>query len=143
MAIRLQSFNFPEFFVRHQNFEGELMKLNTPGFVEDFAWEEEFAGTDAEGFTLVRFRSKNFPDRLLRHKDFRMVLEPDDRSSLFRKDSTFRRRRGLSGDPEAGWRSYESTNFPGHFIRHRNFHLFMDSKEPKLAADATFKRITV
>ncbi|MET9212549.1 MULTISPECIES: AbfB domain-containing protein [unclassified Nocardia] len=143
MAIRLQSFNFPKFFVRHQNFEGELMELNSPGFADDFAWEEEFLRKDGDGFSIVRFRSKNFPDKFLRHSDFRIVLTADDGSQLFRNDSSFRRRNGLSGDPEQGWRSYESVNFPGRFIRHRNFHVFVDDKAPKLAADATFKRVDV
>lgn len=62
---------------------------------------------------------------------------------LFHDDSTFRRRNGLTGDPDKGWRSYEALMFPGRFIRHRDFHVFMDNRAPKLAADATFKRVAI
>jgi len=35
--------------------------------------------------------------------------------------------------------SFESLNFPGHYLRHRDFHLFIDHESsPNLAADATF-----
>lgn len=141
--IKLQSFNFREFFVRHQNFEGELMKEDSPGFADDFIWDEKFVEKDGNGFDLVRLVSKNNPGMRLRHKNFRMVLERKEDSDQFRMDSTFRRKPGLTGSSLEDWVSYESINFGGHFIRHRDFHLFMDNKEPKLAADATFKRIEV
>lgn len=150
MAIRLQSFGYPDFFIRHQNFEAELMKLDSPGFKEDFLWEERFVGRDGD-FTLVRFESVNFPGHFLRHTDFRLVLQRVDYSDLskydlFTNDSTFRRRNGLSGDPERGWRSFEAINFKDHYIRHRNFHVFVESnaRNPDtFNSDATFERVDV
>ncbi|MBC3193249.1 AbfB domain-containing protein [Pseudonocardia sp. C8] len=144
MAVRLQSINFPDFFIRHQNFEAELMKPDSPGFAEDFLWEERFRGKDDAGFTLVRFESINRPNHFLRHTDFRLVLQRDENNELFKKDSTFRRRNGRAGDPEDGWRSFEASNFENRFIRHRNFHVFVESNEKNPStfnSDATFRRV--
>jgi hypothetical protein len=144
MSVNLQSFNFRDFFIRHQNFEAELMKFDSPGFKEDFAWDLVSRGQDADGFQLVSFQPVNFPTHFLRHKNFRLVLEHKDNTDQFRKDSTFRRQNGLTGDPEQGWRSFESVNFPDFFIRHRDFHIFLEKKDTSnLKADATFNRITI
>ena len=37
-----------------------------------------------------RFRSHNFPDRYIRHRDFKLMLEGDD-TPVFRGDATFHR----------------------------------------------------
>jgi hypothetical protein len=139
---RLKSYNLRDHFIRHQNFEAELMKLDSPGFENDFAWNIS-SWQDANGSILVRFEAvKPHEEHFLRHKNFRLVLERSDGSDLFRKDSTFRRKSGLIGDHEEGWRSYESTNLPGHFIRHRDFHLFITTNDSKIfRADATFMPI--
>lgn len=85
----------------------------------------------------------------LRHQDFRIkllefnpgLIPPDPRpetpeEKLLREDSTFKVVRGLA-DP-AGV-SFESVNFPGRFIRHRDFHLFLEPADSDLARrDATF-----
>lgn len=79
-----ESLNFPNHFIRHLNFQGELTTFG--GSIQDFA------------FSLVRrasgqvaLRSTNFRDRFLFHRDFRIWLEgpsgPGDQ--LFRQDSTF------------------------------------------------------
>jgi hypothetical protein len=90
------------------------------------------------GPDLVALRSKNFPDRFLRHRDFRIHLEraSDPNPQLFQQDTTFLRHRpGLAGDGI----SFESVNFRGRFLRHRDFHLFLEPQDsPNLAPDATF-----
>ncbi|MEJ3745253.1 AbfB domain-containing protein [Actinomycetes bacterium KLBMP 9797] len=146
MAIRLQSLNFLDLFIRHANFEAELMKLGSPGPVEDFAWNQVDRGRDNDGTVLVAFESVNLPGHFLRHRDFRLQLTRDDGSALFRKDSTFRRRNGLEGDPEQGWRSFEASNFRDHFIRHRDFHVYVEKGDKNPASfkrDATFKRVSI
>jgi hypothetical protein len=144
-AVRLQSFNLDQkFFIRHHNSEGEMSELGIPGPLEDFAWNVEDRGRDNDGVKLVAFRSENFPDRFLRHKNFRILLERDDASEQFRKDSTFRQLNGRRGAPEDGWRSFESTNFRDHFIAHIDFHVFIRPKDsPNLNSDATFKKVPV
>jgi hypothetical protein len=138
------SFNFPNFYIRHQNFQGELQKFDAGGPKEDFVFDEEYHDKDTDGVSLVRFRSTNYERYYLRNKDFRIYLEHDDGTDLFRQDSTFRRWAGLAADPEQGWRSYEASNsnLRGHFIRHRDFHIFMDDR-PNLKPDATFKKMGI
>ncbi|WP_306213731.1 AbfB domain-containing protein [Actinoplanes sp. RD1] len=72
---------------------------------------------------------------LLRHRDFRLRLDPVSARSdaLSRADATFVLRRGLA-DPECF--SLESVNYPGLFVRHRNFRILLT--RPDGAADATF-----
>jgi len=78
-------------------------------------------------------------DLRLRHRDFRVGLEMvgPGSSRSDRSDSTFVVRSGL-GDGRC--LSLESVNFPGRFVRHQNFRLYLHQRErtPLFAADATF-----
>jgi hypothetical protein len=78
-------------------------------------------------------------DLRLRHQDFRMRLTPIGSRSpaATRADATFVLRRGLA-DPLCV--SLESVNFPGYFMRHRNFAVLLQIRESSrlFAADATF-----
>jgi hypothetical protein len=75
----------------------------------------------------------------LRHQSFRMRLSPIGPASPApaRADATFVLRPGLA---DAGCVSLESVNFPGWFMRHRNFALLLQAREStrEFAADATF-----
>lgn len=54
--------------------------------------------------------------RYLRHYAYRIRLDPDDRSAVFRKDATFCPRSGST----AGSISLEAYNYPGRYLRHRD-----------------------
>jgi hypothetical protein len=75
----------------------------------------------------------------LRHQDFRLRLSAIGPRSPApaRADATFVLRRGLA---DARCVSLESVNFPGRFVRHRNFVAVLQPREPSrvFAADATF-----
>ncbi|MFI5937342.1 AbfB domain-containing protein [Actinoplanes sp. NPDC051494] len=75
---------------------------------------------------------------LLRHRDFRLRLDPvgDD---LSRADATFVLRRGLA---DSRCLSLEAVNYPGLFVRHQNFALVLrrPDRGATFAADATFCR---
>jgi hypothetical protein len=58
----------------------------------------------------------------LRHRDFRIHLDADDGSTLFKQDATFCPHPGLV----SGSVSFESYNYPGRYLRHRNFELWID-----------------
>ena len=64
------------------------------------------------------FRSWNFPNHYIRHRDnlgrIDKVVASD---KLGRKDGTFRIVPGLAGQ----CRSFESVNYPGHFLRHQDY----------------------
>jgi hypothetical protein len=131
--INLESLNFPDHFIRHSSFLGELNKMDN--LINDFAFT-----LVGRGSGRVSIQSVNFPDRLLRHRDFRIRLE--DRAApnpqLFDVDSTFFFEKGLA-DPEGV--SFRSVNIENHYLRHRDFHLFLEHRDSaNLAPDATFFR---
>jgi hypothetical protein len=84
----------------------------------------------------VSLESANYPGHYLRHQDYRLVLQRDDGSNLFRKDATFLvRQPALSaGNPNAV--SLASVNHPGHFIRHQQNRLWL--ARPDAGNTATF-----
>ncbi|MGA5298434.1 AbfB domain-containing protein [Nucisporomicrobium flavum] len=75
----------------------------------------------------------------VRHRDFLGRVDPITAASgaTARRDATFTVRAGLAG---RGCVSLESVNFPGRFLRHRDFviHLDVRQNDPLYAADATF-----
>jgi hypothetical protein len=148
--VSLQSANFQDRFIRHQNFLGELSPIQSDLDREDATfWIQDGAALE----TLVFIRSTNFPGHVLRHQDFRVKLHefnpplspppelggprpetPEEQ--LLREDASFFIVSGLA-DPAAF--SFRSFNFPDRFIRHRDFHLFVESADSELARqDATF-----
>jgi len=146
MSASLRSLNFPDRFIRHQNFLGEL----TPIVSELDKADATFSSiNDFRVGTVAQIRPSNFSTMCLRHQDFRIKLHefnppisgPNPRpetpeEQLLREDCTFTIRQGLA---DSAGVSFESINFPGRFIRHRDFHLFLEPADSDLARrDATF-----
>jgi len=83
------------------------------------------------------FRSWNYPDRYIRHRLSLGYIDPIVASDkLGRKDATFRFVPGLAGR----CRSFESVNYPGHFLRHQNYRLKLAKQTDTqlFKEDATF-----
>ncbi|MEV7227394.1 family 43 glycosylhydrolase [Polymorphospora sp. NPDC051019] len=89
-----------------------------------------------DGATPVRLRSHDLAANFVRHFAYRGRVEPNVTNLA---DSQFRIVTGLAG---AGSVSLESTNFPGHYLRHRNYeiHLERDDGSALFRADASFVR---
>ena len=131
--MQFRSFNFPDHFIRHRNFLGEISRKDAGGPADDF----NFVVVD-RGQGRVSLRSVNFRDRFLRHRDFVIRLEgpKDPRPDAFKLDSVFVREPGLAN--RSGF-SFRSVNFPDRYIRHRDFRLLLEPRNsPNLAPDATF-----
>ncbi|MET8147232.1 AbfB domain-containing protein [Actinoplanes sp. NPDC049668] len=60
--------------------------------------------------------------RYLRHSSFRLRMNPDEGTVLFRRDATFCPRAGFT----AGSIALESKNYPGFFVRHLGAELWID-----------------
>jgi len=90
----------------------------------------------SDGVTPYRFKSYNFPDRFIRHYDFRARVEANV-STL--ADSQFRIVTGLAG---TGTVSLESANYPGYYLRHKNFEVWVEKNDGStlFKNDATFYR---
>ncbi|MEV4708829.1 AbfB domain-containing protein [Actinoplanes sp. NPDC049316] len=75
----------------------------------------------------------------VRHRDFRARIDriAATSSSLDRADATFTVRAGLAG---SGCVSFESVNYPGSFLRHRDGGIRLEPRDgtARYAADATF-----
>ncbi|MDX3801358.1 sigma-70 family RNA polymerase sigma factor [Streptomyces sp. AK04-3B] len=77
---------------------------------------------------------KDATGRYLRHYTFRIRLDADDGSAIFRKDATFCPRSGST----AGSVSLESYNYPGRYLRHRDdLQLWLDPSEDTAAYRAS------
>jgi GH43 family beta-xylosidase len=89
-----------------------------------------------DGVTPVRLRSQNNSTRYIRHWSFRARIEANVNPL---PDSQFRIVNGLAG---GGSVSLESTNFPGYFLRHRNFEVWVERNDGSAAFrnDASFFR---
>ena len=90
----------------------------------------------ADGVSPVRLRSGTYPDRFVRHWDYRARVEANVTNLA---DSQFRIVTGLSG---SGTISLESTNFPGYYLRHKNFEVWVEKNDGSATfrADASFYR---
>jgi hypothetical protein len=147
--VSLFSINFSDRFIRHQNFLGELTQIQSDLDKSDATFEW-FNGAKFE--SPVNLRSVNFPAHVLRHQDFRIKLNeynpglipPNPRpetpeEKLLREDATFFLVEGLADATNPAAVSFRSLNFPDRFIRHRDFHLFLEPADSDLARhDATF-----
>ena len=133
-----QSANYPTYFIRHRNFEGELTVVN-PIDERDatFALLPGRYGNTSSA-PMVSLEALNFPGQFLRHRNFRIILTPLAGGTDV-SDSSFVLRPALnSGGPN--WISFESLNFPGYFLRHRNFKLYLERNDgsPLFKNDASF-----
>ena len=143
--VSFRSFNFPDRFIRHKNFLGELEPISSDLDKRDatFIFHPGLAFTGGGGGT-ASWESRNLPDHWLRHQNFRLVLNkrppagsPD--LALFEKDATFFIVPGLA---DGSRQSFRSVNVTNRLLRHRDFHLFLDEVDPERdidRKDATFQ----
>lgn len=129
---RLQSFNFPERYMRHANFDVRIDAGVSP--VADSQWRLVPGLADA---SAVSFESANFPGHFLRHYDYDLTLAQSDGSATFRADATFRRVAGLA---DATAVSFQSYNFPDRYLRHSSYLLRIDPVGN--TGDATFRLVS-
>jgi hypothetical protein len=141
-----RSINFPDRFIRHINFLGEF----TP--VESDLDKHDATFTIVPGLAdrqFISFKPINVAGQVLRHQDFRLKLSeepglfdpsvgPPPEWALLRADATFI----METDPnDATVVTFRSFNFPDRFIRHRDFHLFVEPiGSPFLMNDAIFRK---
>jgi hypothetical protein len=132
----IESYNVPGHFLRHRGFLGELTTVSSGLDKADatFRLVRGLANT-----SCVSFESSNFPGHYLRHQGFRLKLHPRSNEELYRNDATFCIRSGIQPGVGSPWVSFESYNFPGYYIRHRDFHFYIENAGGPFRADATFR----
>ncbi|WP_066365819.1 glycoside hydrolase family 43 protein [Herbidospora mongoliensis] len=134
--VRLKSYNFPDYFVRHANLAGRIDPYPFDPH-QDQLWRMVPGLADSAG---VSFESVNRPGNFLRHWDYVMRLDPNDGTATFRADATFYRVAGLA---DGNWSSFRSYNFPDRHLRHYAYLLRIDPVNASSSAvdrqDATFR----
>jgi hypothetical protein len=139
--VALQSFNYPDHFIRHRNFLGEVTVIGTEMDRKDATFrivpglaEQNYPSLQGEYISL---QSVNYPGYYLRHQDTVVKLHKYSEDDLFKKDATFRLIPGLADRTRS---SLESLNYPGFHIRHKNFKLYLEKGDGDLfRKDATFQ----
>lgn len=130
-AKRLQSFNFPDRYVRHADFDVRIDQ-NITGPDAQFRLRPGLAGSGT-----VSFESVNYRGYFLRHANNDFQLVRNDGTAQFAADATFRQVAGLA-DPT--WSSFQSYNFPDRYIRHYAYQLRLDPITNATGrGDATFR----
>lgn len=144
--ISLESKNMPGYFMRHKNGEVWMEVIEDNDLAhQDASWHVA-AGLWKSKVSLVmnsvaslRVARPGFTDRYIRHFDswtFTASVSGGSDGTL-KRDATFRIVPGLA---ENSCYSFESTNFPGHFLRHSSFRIRKDPRDDSklFAEDATF-----
>jgi hypothetical protein len=123
---RLQSYNFPNRYVRHRNFDVLLHADVSPAADARFRIVPGLADPAAVSFEAAA----NFPGHYLRHKNFDFTLAAD---------ATFIR---VSGLADASLSSFRSYNHPDHHIRHYAYALRLDPITTATGRAAATFRVT-
>ncbi|MFJ7048436.1 sigma-70 family RNA polymerase sigma factor [Streptomyces sp. NPDC101112] len=114
---------------------GRLGVLGPVGGTSSAATRQAATFTFVPGLADPRCSSlRDATGRYLRHYAFRIKLDTDDGSAIFRKDATFCPRAGST----AGSVSLESYNYPGRYLRHRDdLQLWIDPSDGTAAYRAS------
>lgn len=82
-TISLQSVNYPENHLKHENWLGYSKSGQGQLYNKDSTFK---IVSDGE---FVQFESVNYPGHMMRHANYRLRLSKNDGSDLFNKDSRF------------------------------------------------------
>ena len=89
-CISLESKNFPDYFLRHQNFRIVLSSNDSSTLFRKDATFCPKTGLSSKGGTS--YESSNLPGYYIRHRDWELWLDKFEGSPLFRDDASFLRR---------------------------------------------------
>ncbi len=120
----LQSSNFPATYVANV---GGAARLITPASASDRQQStfRQVAGLAGQG---VSFMSSTASNQYLRHQNFQIWQQTSDGGDIFKRGATFNQRAALSGTcgcNSGTCASYESIDWPGYYLRHQNFTLYL------------------
>lgn len=143
--LSIESYSYHDYFARHRYYRGEITRINSVLDKEDATFRI-VPGLADGGYTLVSdsryvsFESLNCPGHYLRHRHYKIRLDPHSYDRLYREDATFRIVPGLADNT---WFSFESYNYPGYYIRCRNYRLNIEKgNNNRFKTDATFDLVS-
>jgi hypothetical protein len=144
--VSLESKNLSGAYLRHRNSEVWVDALeNTTSFRQDATWSiaapwwQSGANVPTGSYQSFQVTSAGYTNRYLRHFESLANTEVVDSASAttLKQDATFRLVAGLA---EPSCYSFESRNFPGHYLRHNSSRLRKDARDGSALfdQDATF-----
>lgn len=133
--VRLQSYNYPDRYIRHSNYRAQIDANVSP--VQDSQFKMVAGLADSSG---VSFESINFPGSYLRVRSNGEVwLDSNDSTTTFKNDATFRRVAGLA---DAQKSSYQIWTDSTKYLRHSNYLMYAQAGSGStFDADATFTEV--
>jgi len=151
-GVSFESKNYPGRFIRHINSEVYIAANGGPNpwdsgsfWAEDTTWQvaapwwRSGVNLPVDQAVSLKVVTACCTDRYLRHLNSLAYTEVVNASSstVLKQDATFVVRHGLA---DSSCYSFESRNFPGHFLRHSQFRLRKDPHDGTavFAQDATF-----
>jgi hypothetical protein len=133
-----QSFNYPEYYIRHRDFLGFISEISSELDKKDSTFKL-VPGLTGDSNT-VSFESVDYPGYYLRHQDSRIKLQKNDGSRLFEQDTTFFQEESTLEPGNPDYASFRSVNYPSNFIRHKDFELWVEAGSGnQFKQDSTFK----
>ncbi|MEV1290503.1 AbfB domain-containing protein [Micromonospora sp. NPDC049679] len=147
-----ESYNLPGHLLRHRAEEVYVARAGGPNpwdspasFAADATWAvtapwwRSGADLPVDQPRSMQVTTTGFTDRYLRHRDSlaRTDVVTSSSDGALRADATFVIRRGLA---DSTCYSFEARNFPGSYLRHRDFRVRLDGNDGStlFAQDATF-----
>ncbi|MBW4080007.1 RICIN domain-containing protein [Paenibacillus sp. S150] len=133
---RLQSFNYPDRYLRHKNYRVQINTNINPAQDSEFKIVTGLMDTNGASFESI-----NIPGYFLRVRSNGEVwLDQNDGTTTFFNDATFRRVPGLA-DPKLS--SYQMWADSTKYLRHSNYLMYAQAASGlSFNADATFTEVT-
>ena len=118
-VFTLRSLNYPEHAMVFPGMGGHVrMDTNPPANLMTLQWNVSPIQKD-----LIQISAQAAPNAVFRHRGFELHADPrNEGDGLLQKDSSFYVR---PGNADSACVSFESVNYPGHFLRHAGFRLFL------------------
>ncbi|MBD2438582.1 AbfB domain-containing protein [Nostoc sp. FACHB-110] len=137
----IQAFNYPTYYVGETNALGYIKQVNANSTAVDKNSTTYKIVPGLANQQCISFESVSVAGTFLRHQGYRLKLNPNDNTDLFKADATFCPKAGLADTTAV---SFASFNYPSYYLRHRNYELWIDPQgtDSIYKQDATFKFAT-
>lgn len=143
LSRSFQAVNFPDRVIRQRSQLTFLEPVTAASPVNDRLDASFIVRPGLADPSCRSFESRRLPGQYLRHYGFRLRVDPLSSATLYRQDATFCPRRPLDNSTDPSRISLESLNYPGRFLRHRNYEIWTDRFDgtPLFQQDSSFTLI--
>ncbi|KAI0543206.1 glycoside hydrolase family 54 protein [Xylaria digitata] len=121
VSFRVTTPSFTNRFITHS---GNTITIQTVPQSSNTALKQQASWTVRAGLgnsACLSFESVDSPGSFIRHSQYKLVVNPNDNSKLFREDATFCLQAGINGQGS----SLRSWSYPARYFRHYNGLLYI------------------